>query len=137
MQNFVVVNEVESLQQLAHDLFDFGQAELDVHVVQQTGQIVIAEFEHQIERGAILVCILLRTTDLQQTDHVLMLKQLQYFDFAQCGDRKALFFVLHKYLLQSDDLSGAFVPGLEHFAKCAFRVRTWLAEEQFCCKRPK
>ena len=95
MQNFVVMNKIEALQQLRHDVLDLGQAELDVNVVQQTGQIVIAELENQIERSAVLVGVLLCTTNLEQTDHVLVLEQLQYFDFTQCGDRKALFLVLH------------------------------------------
>ena len=119
MQNFVVVNEIEALQQLCHDLLDLGQAELDVHVVQQSGQIVIAKLENQVKGRSIFGGVLLRSADLQQANHVLVFKKLQYLNLSQCGDRKALLLVLHEHFLQGDDFSGALVLGLEHLAECA------------------
>lgn len=85
------MNVVESVQQLLHDLLDLAQTELYVDVGQQSGQIVFAKVEHQIERRAIsIVCRCLRSTDFDQIYDVLVFEQLENADFTESRDWELL-----------------------------------------------
>ncbi len=49
MKNLAAVDEEQSVQQLVHDFLDLAQAELDVRVAEEAGEVMLAEFKHQEE----------------------------------------------------------------------------------------
>jgi hypothetical protein len=82
MQNFVAVYVVQSVQQLLQNFLYFTQTEFDVHIGQQSSQIVFTEIEYQVERRSVaVVFVCLRATDFQKIDDVLMLQQLENANF--------------------------------------------------------
>ena len=87
--HLVAVDVVEAVEQLLHDLLDLAEAELDVGVGEQAGQVVLAKVEHQVERRLELVQLRrLGAADLDQVHHVLVVQQLQDADLAQRRYRK-------------------------------------------------
>jgi hypothetical protein len=45
----VTVNVVESVEQLLHHFFNLPQAELDVHIGQESSQVVLAKVKDQVK----------------------------------------------------------------------------------------
>ena len=118
MQYFVAVNVIEAVEQLLHDFFNFPQIEFDVDVAQESGEIVVAEIEDEIE-GAFGTIVLrgFRAADFLQVDDVLVLEQLQNLNLSQRRDGETLLFVFHQHFFQGHEGPRFFVSGLEYFAK--------------------
>ena len=74
MEDLVVVDVVESLEDLLHHLLDLGQGELHTNVAQQAGQIVLAEVKDQVEGSFVPV---VGPADLNQIDYVFVVELLK------------------------------------------------------------
>ena len=74
MEDLVVVDVVESLEDLLHHLLDLGQGELHTNVAQQASQIVLAEVEDQVEGCFVPV---VGPADLNQIDYVFVVELLK------------------------------------------------------------
>ena len=115
------MNVVQSVEHLLHDLLDLAEAELDVDVGEEPGEVVLGKVEDEVERGLVLVGLgRARPADLDQVDNVLVAQELQDLDLAQRRDREALLLVLHQDLLQGYDLGLVLaILGLEHLPEGA------------------
>ena len=51
------MDEVEPVEELLHHLLDLAEVELDVGVAEQTGEVVLGEVEHQVERRLVPVVL--------------------------------------------------------------------------------
>ena len=69
VDDFVGVDEEETLAHLLHHLLDLSKTELDVDVAQETSEVMLAEVKHQVE--SCLVAAVL-ATDLDQVHNVVM-----------------------------------------------------------------
>jgi len=97
---------VESVEELLHDILDFSQGELDIHIGQQsslqqrrrlevesstsrrrTHQIVLAEVKDEIEAHPFVPAELC-PAQLNVINNILVLQQLQNSDFAQSSGRE-------------------------------------------------
>ncbi len=78
-----------TVEQLLHDLLLLAEAELDLWVAEQAGQVVLAELEDQVEVALVLVGGAgLGRADLEQADDVVVAQDLQDLDLAQGCDRE-------------------------------------------------
>ena len=78
-----------TVEQLLHDLLLLAEAELDLWVAEQAGQVVLAELEDQVEVALVLVGGAgLGRADLEQADDVVVAQHLQDLDLAQGCDRE-------------------------------------------------
>ena len=64
------VDEEEALAHLLHHLLDLTETELDIDVAQQPRQVVLAEVEHQVERGLVAAVL---AADLKQVHNIFMI----------------------------------------------------------------
>lgn len=124
MQNLLAMDEEEAVEQLLHHFLDLPHRELDVDIGEEAGEVVLAEFEHQVEGGLVLGRGGLCPADLDQGYHILVFQQLQDLYLSQGGDRKAFLLVLHQHLLEGHYLSGLFVSRFEYFTESTCNWQT-------------
>lgn len=71
------MNVIETIKELLHHFLDLTETEFNIHVGEESGQIMFTEIEYQIEGGTISIvgggfC----PTDFDQIDDILMFEQL-------------------------------------------------------------